>query len=396
VLLLLLYLFEYSNTHTYLYQCDFEQMSKAVVDAIECIHEPDKPSDLTRVEILSLQRQLALDSRLIKGLVLDHGGRHPDMPSELKNVYILTCNLSLEYEQTETNATFVYSNADERQKLVESERVWLDERCRTIVNFKRSVCTNGETFCIINQKGVDPLSLDIFAKEGILCLRRAKRRNLDRLVLACGGQIVLSLEDLQKEYLGQAGSVMQVTYGEDKYTFVQDCPQAHSCTLLLQGPNTWTVEQLKDAVKDGLRAVKNAVEDQAVCPGGGAFEMAASRMLATKKSDSKAYFGIQAYSKALLCVPKTLALNAGLDVPDTLRQWQQQLEENEGTPLGLNVYTGECMIPSQLGVYDNVRVKRQSLHLATILANQLLLVDEVMRAGKRMGQAPGGPGGDDE
>jgi T-complex protein 1 subunit zeta len=371
-------------------------MAQAMVDAVECIYEEDKPSDLTRVEVITLQRQLALDSRLIKGLVLDHGGRHPDMPSELKNVWILTCNFSLEYEPTETSATFVYSNAEDREKLVESERTWLDERCRKIVAFKRSVCTNGETFCIINQKGVDPLSLDIFAKEGILCLRRAKRRNLDRLVLACGGHIVLSLEDLQREHLGHAGSVSQVTYGEDKYTFVQDCPQAHSCTLLLQGPNSWTVDQLKDAVKDGLRAVKNAVEDKGVCPGGGAFEMAASIMLSNMKCDSKAYFGIQAYSKALLCVPKILALNAGFDVPDTLRLWQQELQENEGIALGLNVHTGECMIPSQLGVYDNVRVKRQSLHLATILANQLLLVDEVMRAGKRMGQAPSGPGGDDE
>jgi T-complex protein 1 subunit zeta len=30
------------------------------------------------------------------------------------------------------------------------------------------------------------------------------------------------------------------------------------------------------------------------------------------------------------------------------------------------------------------------LHLATVLASQLLLVDEVMRAGKQMGKAPEG------
>lgn len=42
---------------------------------------------------------------------------------------------------------------------------------------------------------------------------------------------------------------------------------------------------------------------------------------------------------------------------------------------------------------DNVRVKRQSLHLATVLANQLLLVDEVMRAGKQMGNKAAAAGG---
>lgn len=33
------------------------------------------------------------------GLVLDHGARHPDMPKKVKNAYILTCNVSLEYEK---------------------------------------------------------------------------------------------------------------------------------------------------------------------------------------------------------------------------------------------------------------------------------------------------------
>ena len=41
---------------------------------------------------------------------------------------------------------------------------------------------------MINQKGIDPLSLDVLAKDGILALRRAKRRNMERLTLACGGE----------------------------------------------------------------------------------------------------------------------------------------------------------------------------------------------------------------
>ncbi len=41
------------------------------------------------------------------------------------------------------------------------------------------------------------------------------------------------------------------------------------------------------------------------------------------------------------------------------------------------------MISADEGIWDNVRVKRQCLHLATVLANQLLLVDEVMRAGRQ-------------
>lgn len=366
------------------------QIATAIVDSIQTIYIPEQPIDLNRVEMMTLQRRSALDSRFVKGLVLDHGARHPDMPTELKNVLVMTCNVSLEYEQSETQSGFVYSTAEEREKLVESERKWLDERCRKIIEFKRSVCKDDQSFCIINQKGVDPLSLDIFAKEGIICLRRAKRRNMERLVLACGGQPILSLEDLDAEMLGYAGSVRQVSYGEDKYTFVEDCPSAQSCTLLLQGPNQLTTEQIKDAVKDGLRAVKNAVEDKALVPGGGAFEIAAWEHLMTNVLPSmkgKQKLGVEAFAQALLVIPKTLAANSGFDMQESILKLQDERKETQ-MAIGFQCLTGEPMLPGEEGVWDNVRVKRQSLHLATVLACQLLLVDEVMRAGKQMGKRP--------
>ncbi len=33
------------------------------------------------------------------------------------------------------------------------------------------VCADGSSFAVINQKGIDPASLDLLAKEGILALR---------------------------------------------------------------------------------------------------------------------------------------------------------------------------------------------------------------------------------
>lgn len=56
------------------------------------------------------------------------------------------------------------------------------------------MCDSAEkTFVVINQKGIDPISLDMLAKEGILGLRRAKRRNMERLMLSCGGIAVNSV-----------------------------------------------------------------------------------------------------------------------------------------------------------------------------------------------------------
>lgn len=87
----------------------------------------------------------------------------------------------------EVNSGFFYSSAEQREKLIESERRFVDAKVKKIVELKNLVCdqTVGgnekqKNFVVINQKGIDPLSLDILAKNGIFALRRAKRRNMER------------------------------------------------------------------------------------------------------------------------------------------------------------------------------------------------------------------------
>ena len=50
---------------------------------------------------MHMKHKLEKDTRLVKGLTLDHGSRHPDMPKRVERAHILTCNLSLEYERSE-------------------------------------------------------------------------------------------------------------------------------------------------------------------------------------------------------------------------------------------------------------------------------------------------------
>ena len=90
-------------------------------------------------------------------------------------------------DNSEVNSGFFYSSAEQREKLVESERRFIDAKLKKIVELKNQVCDQAvdskekpKGFVIINQKGIDPLSLDVLAKNGILALRRAKRRNMER------------------------------------------------------------------------------------------------------------------------------------------------------------------------------------------------------------------------
>ncbi|KAG5247527.1 T-complex protein [Salix suchowensis] len=344
-----------------------DQLTDIVVNSVLCIRKPEEAIDLFMVEIMQMRHKFDVDTRLVEGLVLDHGSRHPDMKRRAENCFILTCNVSLEYEKryssfhwklilffhNEINAGFFYSNAEQREAMVAAERRQVDERVRKIIELKDKVCSGTDNnFVVINQKGIDPHHWTFLHEQG---------RNTERLVLACGGEGLNSVDSLTPDCLGWAGLVYEHVLGEEKYTFVENVKNPHSCTILIKGPNDHTIAQIKDAVRDGLRAVKNTIEDEAVVLGAGAFELAARKHLinAVKKTvKGRAQLGVEAFADALLVVPKTLAENSGLDTQDE--------------------------IVTLTGIFDNYSVKRQLLNSGPVIASQLLLVDEVIRAGRNM------------
>eukprot|EP01116_Phalansterium_solitarium_P020951 TRINITY_DN6359_c1_g1_i1.p1 TRINITY_DN6359_c1_g1~~TRINITY_DN6359_c1_g1_i1.p1 ORF type:complete len:536 (+),score=226.96 TRINITY_DN6359_c1_g1_i1:79-1686(+) len=375
-----------TSLRTKLHQRLADALTDYVTDAVLAIRQPAKPIDLFMVELMTMQHKNEFDTKLIKGIVLDHGSRHPDMPRRLTNCYILTCNVSFEYEKSEVNAQIMYGSADQREKLVDAERAFVDDRVRKVIDLKRRVCDTGDkSFVLINQKGIDPPALDMFAKEGIIALRRAKRRNMERLTLACGGAPVNSVDELDAQVLGRADLVYEQTLGEDKYTFVEGVPNTFSCTLLVKGPNKHTINQIQDAVRDGLRAVKNTIEDGCVVPGAGAFEIAAHAGLMRFKNEQvtgRVKLGVQAFADALLVIPKTLAANSGFDPIDSIVLLQEEF--SRGNLVGLDLASGEALSPVQEGIWDNYRVLRQMINSSAVIATQLLLVDEVLRAGKNL------------
>lgn len=373
-----------TSLRTKLHAALADTLTEAVVDAVLTIRKPEQPIDLHMVEIMKMQHQSDQDTRLIRGLVMDHGTRHPDMPKRLTNCHVLILNVSLEYEKTEVNSGFFYSSAEQRDKLVESERQFIDARVKKIIELKKAVCDgNGSSFVIVSQKGIDPLALDMFAKQGIMALRRAKRRNMERLQLACGGTALNSVDDLSPDCLGHAGLVYEYSLGEDKFTFVEQVKNPLSCSILIKGPNAHIINQIGDSIRDGLRSVKNTIEDKCLIPGAGAFQIALHDHLIRNFKDSvtgRAKLGVQAFADAMLIVPKTLATNAGLDSQDMTVMLLE--EYSKGNIVGLDLSSGDVLDPKLEGIWDNYRVIRHLLNSCSVIASNILLVDEIMRAGR--------------
>lgn len=56
-----------------------EQLANIVTDACLCIREEKGNIDLHMVEIMHMKHKMQSETKLIKGLVLDHGARNVNM-----------------------------------------------------------------------------------------------------------------------------------------------------------------------------------------------------------------------------------------------------------------------------------------------------------------------------
>ena len=146
--------------------------------------------------------------------------------------------------------------------------------------------------------------LRCFWREGRLDLRRAKRRNTERLTVVWGGLALNSLGGPNPDCFGCARLVYEHPSEEKKFTLVEKVNGHCFITLLILGSNKHTPTQIKGAIINGLRANKNAFDGGCVVPGAGGVDKAMKEVLAKHKPRTQ--LRGQAFTDTLLIIPKFL------------------------------------------------------------------------------------------
>jgi T-complex protein 1 subunit zeta len=85
-----------SSVYTKLEKDLAEQLANIVTDAVLNIRAEDGNIDLHMVEVMHMKHKMQSETKLIKGLVLDHGARNVNMKKYVEDCYILTSNVSME------------------------------------------------------------------------------------------------------------------------------------------------------------------------------------------------------------------------------------------------------------------------------------------------------------
>lgn len=366
-----------------------EELADMAVKAVRAVVDEDGTVDTDNITVEKKVGGGITDSLLVSGVVIDKDRLHPSMPKSVTDAKIALLNAAVEIEKTEVDAKIQITSPDQLQAFLDQEEKMLKDMVDKIVATGANV--------LFVQKGIDDLAQHFLAKAGIYTLRRVKKSDMEKLARATGGRVVTSIHEISKDDLGKAGLVEERKVSDEKMTFVKDCENPKSVSIILRGGTEHVVDELDRAMEDALRVVGVALEDKMLVAGGGASEVELALRLRSYASTvgGREQLAIESFADAMEIIPKTLAENAGLDQIDTLVALRSSHEKGmKGA--GLDMDTGEAVEMLKLGVVEPLRVKTQAIKSATEVAVMILRIDDVIASKSGpggMGGMPGGMGG---
>lgn len=323
-----------------------------------------------------------LDTMLIEGVALDKEIVHPDMPKRIEDAKIVLLEMPIEVKKTETDERLKFSDAKKIREFLKMEQNMISDIVNKLVELKVDA--------VFVQKGVDDYAQYLLAKNRIICLRRVKKSDMEKLSLSTGAKIVSVLEDLTEDKLGFAKVVEERKMGGEKWTFVEGVPNSSVHTILVRGENDKIVDEAERMVKNCISVLKTLVEEPYIVPGGGAAEMFIARKLVEMAKGGREGIVLEALSRSFESLVKQLIANSGKDSEEILTELKAAHANGKRT-VCFDALDGKIADAIERNIFDSYRVKMTAYLSALETTSILLRVDDVIMAARM--KPPKGRGG---
>jgi chaperonin GroEL (HSP60 family) len=296
------------------------------------------------------------------------------MPKSIKDAKIALINSSLEVQKTEFDAEIRVQTPDQINKFLEEEANMLKKRALKLKELGANV-----VFC---QKGVDDKAQNFLAKENIICVRRVKRSDMEKLARATNAKIINNIFEITPNDIGSSGKVEEKKIGDDNMIFVSECADPKAVSILIRAGIEHVVDEAERMLHDALSVVKAAIELPYILPGGGASEIELAKRLRAyaRTIGGREQLAIEIYANALEIIPKTLVENAGYNPVDLIVELRSKHEIEDGKSIGINIDTGKPDNMIELGVLEPLSILTQAIQSATEVSSMILKIDDVIAA----------------
>ncbi|MBI2140463.1 TCP-1/cpn60 chaperonin family protein [Candidatus Woesearchaeota archaeon] len=360
--------------------------SRLVMDDIDGVMVIDKEN----IKIEKKVGASVYDTELVEGIVLDKERVNPGMPKSVRSARIALVDSAIEIKNTEIDAKIQITDPSQIQAFIDQEEKMLRDKVNKIIKSGANV--------LICQKGIDDIAQHFLAKAGVYAVRRAKQSDMEALARATGGMIITNLDELSPNDLGKSGVVEEVKVGDEDMTYIRNCENPKSVTILVRGGTEHVVDEVKRAMTDAIGDIAAALRDGKVVGGAGASEIELSRQLKAyaESLSGREQLAVEAFAEAIEILPRTLAENAGLDPIDILTELKSAHDKKQKWA-GINVFSGEIVDSWKEGVIEPLKIKTQAVSSAADVAVMILRIDDVIAGGSKSdsGKMPSMPPGMD-
>lgn len=359
-----------------------EKLADLTIKAVTSVKEGNKV-DKDNIKLEKKVGGAVDDSELIQGIILDKEKVHSGMPSQVKNAKVALVDSAVEIKSTEIDAKIQITDPSQIQAFIDMEEKMLRDKVEKIAASGATVM-----FC---QKGIDDLAQHFLAKKGIYACRRVSKSDIDKLARATGAKVVTNLQDLGKDDLGFAGIVEEKHVGTEDMTYVGDCKNAKSVTILIRGGTEHVIDEVKRAMEDAIGDVAAALQTGSVVAGAGAPEIELVKELRAfaNSLSGREQLAVNAFANAVEIIPRTLAENSGLDPIDVMTELKAAHDKGQKWA-GINVFTGKIIDAWNEGIIEPLKIKTQATSSASEVAIMILRIDDIIAAGKEAPMPPGG------
>lgn len=311
------------------------------------------------------------ESSLIKGVVIRKEKAHPNMPNNLKNLRIAITSerpgvnhLDVKMKgEGPTQIKLNINTADQMRKYKEEEDRLRSEALDRMIELKANV--------LLCEQPLDESIKDKLLMNGIFALEKVDKKDTQAVAKATNANIVGKLNNLTEEDLGIADELFTDKIELEKTVTIQGCRGA---TFMLRGSASQKIDELENAIRSSLTMLKILDGDNHVLPGGGAIETRIAQELNeyAKSFAGREQLAIEAFSNALMDVPRCLAENYGLNATDILIELKKQHADGNN---GYGIAEKSC---SDMVCFEPSKMKRSVIRRAYEVASLMLRIDDLL------------------
>ena len=358
--------------------------AELIVDACLAVKGKGQKCPVSKINIVkSLGKSLPESSLISGGLAINATRATEAMPRRVENAKVAVLDFGLARTRLPMGIQFRLKNADALNKIQQEEI----EECRKAVEAIIAAGAN----VVITSKQIDEASLKPMVKNGMIGIRHVSDGEIAAIARATGATIVKQIVDdegnqaFDPAWLGSCKLVEQVPIGDNEMVVLRECAKENSASIVLRGPNTFTLDEANRALRDALNAVKRVVESHHVVAGGGCVEAGLSVYLskAATEYSGKEQVAMLKFADSLLVIPKILANNAALDSIELVAKLRAAhyaaQEKGEKCFASLDLVNGVIRDGYKDGILEPAMSKVKSIQFATEAAITILRIDDLIK-----------------